>query len=532
MPYRLPDRGHGWLEAWPTLPHVGASRPIVAIAFVVAVSLLGIAARAGLGYASRGYVNHDDALSLFESQAPQSRMLVFDTMPPLYSRTLSVWNQLFGIGVLQARMLSVFFSVLTLAVIYVMARYLFDRRVALLSLLLLAVSQLSVLFGQMIRPYAMFQFLALLCCYLFVRSLREQRLAWWMAFVASSILTMYTHYYGVLVIAALTVCALICRKRYRIRASWIAGAAAAGFVSYLPWLAALRSGSPTDLRRFYTVHANGLPWYFVVHWGTFFRILREFNNGISAGWRTFAAGILLFSLPAAVALASAVRKSLSRNTRDDMAQSPDLEGTVIVAVLWLFPVLVLLAAGALGLPFTDRYVLFCAAPYYILVAFGISKSKIRALRLGLIALIVPYSVYSIAYTFSQRSDAARQVMAHIQANLRAGDCGMFLWSITAPPSWLTLWDAPRTSLPLAPTPLAPVDRVSFRLISPADLPGAFTRCRRVWVVKGGDADLGPASAQLKRLDEEAMRVLGPGHSRDEEFSGGGFNASLYSRIGT
>jgi len=508
------------------LPAAQDLRPRTAAALAAAVFLFGCAVRAGLGYISRGYLSHDDLLSLFESQAPQASMLDFDTMPPLHAFTLSIWNKLFGIGVLQARLLSVLFSVLALAAVYLMAGYLFDRRVALLSMLLLAVSQESIFFGQMIRSYAMFQFFALLSSYLFVRSLREKRLAWWVAFAGSSILMMYIHYYGALVIAALAVCALIYRKRYRIPGTWIAGAAAVAFVSYLPWLATFRPGGPTDLRRYHEA-LPVLPSYFVVHWYTFFKTLDEFNNGISPRWWAVAAGVVLFSLPATLAL----KKVLSRKRGNGMAQRLDEEGATIIAVLWLFPLVLLLGAGALGVPFTLRYVLFCAAPYYILVAFGISRLKNGALRLGLIALIVAYSAYSIANTFGSRTDSAHAVMAHIQSNLRTGDCGALLWAMTAPPSWLALWETPRLGPPLAPTPTAQVDRLSLRLIPQASVPAAFTPCRRVWALKLGAADLGPAAEQVKRLDEEEMRTLGPGHSKVEEFSIGGFTGSLYSRNG-
>jgi hypothetical protein len=202
-----------------------------------------------------------------------------------------------------------------------------------------------------------------------------------------------------------------------------------------------------------------------------------------------------------------------------------------MAVLWLFPVLVSLGAGALGVPFTLRYVLFCAAPYYVLVAFGISRLEIGGLRLGLVALIVAYSAYPISDTFAQRTDSAQQIMAHIRSNLRTGDCGTLLWAMTAPPSWFALWDAPRLGPPLAPAPIARVDHFSFRLIPQTTTAAAFTPCRRVWVVKLGDADLGPAAEQVKRLDEEEMRALGPGNSKVAEFSIGGLTGSLYSRNG-
>jgi 4-amino-4-deoxy-L-arabinose transferase-like glycosyltransferase len=496
------------------------------VVLAATVFLCGVAVRAGLAYASRGYLSHDDLLSIFEGQASQSQMLDFDTMPPLHASILFAWSKLFGIGVLQARLLSVVFSVLALAVICRMASYLFNRRVALLSLLLLSVSQASIFFGQMIRAYAIFQFLALLSSYLFIRALREKRLPLWTAFVISSIFMEYTHYYGVFVIAALVVCAFIYRKRYPIPRSWIVGGAAVALVSYLPWLVELRPGGPTDLRRYYA-ETSGLASYFVVHWTTFFKTLDEFNNGVSFRWWTLAAGGLLLSLPAALAMG----RAFSRGASDEGPQRRNAEGATILAVLWLFPFLVLLGLGVLGVPFTLRYVLFCAAPYYILVAFGISTLKIAPLRLSLIALIVAYSGYSIADTFSQRSDSAHVVMAHIHANLRTGDCGSIVWIMTAPPSWLALWDTPAPGPPLAPIPIARADRLSARIIPRSSLPAEVTSCSRLWIIKAGEEDFGPIPEQMKRLDQEEMQMLGPSHSMVDEFVDHELAVDLYARNG-
>jgi hypothetical protein len=373
----------------------------------------------------------------------------------------------------------------------------------------------------------MFQFFALLSSYLFVRSLREKRLVLWMAFVGSSILMMYTHLYGALVLAALVVYALIYRRRYRIPAFWIAGAAAAILISYMPWIARISGGGPSDIRNYPT--QNGvLPRYLLVHWYTFFNTMDVFNNGISPRrWWAFAAGAGLFSLPAALAL----KKTLLRSAGDSVAQRLDKEGTAINAILWSFPLFLGLGAGALGLPYNARYVLFCAAPYYILVAYGISVLENSALRHGLIMLIVAYSGYSIAEAFSQRTDGARRIMAHVESNVRTGDCGAFLWVVTSPPSWLAMWDS-SSAAPLAPVPTARVDRLSFRLIPQTTLPAAFVPCLRIWVFKVPEPDLGPPAQEMKHLDEEAMRFVGPTHKKVEEFSDAGLSVSLYSANAT
>lgn len=498
----------------------------VAAALATGILLAGLAVRVALAYASLRHIDHDQASSLLRSQFPQVRRLDFDPTPPLHILTLWSWNKLFGVGVLQGRLLSALFSVLAIGVLYFMVSYLFDRRVALLSMLLLAMSRDSIFYGEIIRPYAMLQFFALLSSYLFFRSLREKRLVWWVAFVGSGILMMYTHYYGALVIAALAVCALIYRSRYQIPGYWIAGAAAGAaavaLISYLP-MAGISIGGPADIRRHLTETAN--LWYVKAHWYTFFTTLGDFNNEISPGrWWAFAAGAALFSVPAILAL----KKAFIRGRNNGFGQRPDDEGIWISAILWLFPFLAALGASALGAHYFLRYVLFCAAPYYILVAYGISMLEHNALRNGLIMLIVAFSAYSIANMFSLGTDGP--IVARLDSDATTGDCAAMLWVVTAPPSWLALWDA-SSSGPLASIPIAKPDRFSLRLIPQTTLPGAFAPCHRIWVLKVPDEALGPPAEQIKHLDEEALRFLRPSYSRAAEYSYGDVRLGLYSRNG-
>ena len=134
--------------------------------------------------------------------------------PPLHYYLLHGWLEAVGFGPLQGRLLSALFGTLAVVMMYALARYLFDRRVALLSALLLACSQLGVMYSQEARPYAQFLLFFLCCVYLFLRALREKRLSLWIAFLCLASLVIYTHYFGFFVLGSLLLFGIVYRKRY------------------------------------------------------------------------------------------------------------------------------------------------------------------------------------------------------------------------------------------------------------------------------------------------------------------------------
>ena len=170
-------------------------------------------------------VSGDEAFSItltLEPLAQEMHKLVLDVVhPPLHYLALRGWLNLFGFGLLQARILSVIFGTLAIVFLYLLAEYLFDRRTALLAALLMGTSQLAIMFSQEARPYAQMHFLSLLSAYLFLRAFREGRALYWWGFVGASTVMLYTNYFGVFLIAALLVVAVVYRQRSQLRLWWV-----------------------------------------------------------------------------------------------------------------------------------------------------------------------------------------------------------------------------------------------------------------------------------------------------------------------
>jgi 4-amino-4-deoxy-L-arabinose transferase-like glycosyltransferase len=451
----------------------------------VAVVLLGFGLRLfRLNHESVGY---DEAFSMLATRMPVAGMwqhLVEDFVhPPLHYFVLRGWLDVFGYDVGAARMLSVVFGGLAVALLYLLTKYLFDRRSALISSLLLAVSQLSIMFAQEARPYAQFLCLFLACWYLFIRAVHTRSIGLWCGFLCSSILLIYTHYFGLLVLGTLLLFLLLYRRQFAIPAAWWIGGAAVILLSYVPWLTSGIVEAATHSAKTF----SGKNAFWGVGGSTFFTAVNFFNNGRPAGlygssplW-TFFAGGLLFAAPAAL-------------TFFTVRQRPARQHLVLAAMLWALPILGAIAAGAMHFQYNVRYVAFCAAPYYVLVGCGIARIKPSLLRSGLVVLLLAYTANALrANYFMPKREDFRAAGSYITRTAQPGDCAAFYPGLHIPQQWRVEW--PETSL---------------RILEQNEFNPGLSQCGRIWAicssVSGNPWQRERARTELRALDTTHTRI--------------------------
>jgi hypothetical protein len=119
---------------------------------------------------------------------------------PLFS--FAVWGGLFGYDELGLRSLSVLLSICSLALTFVLARRLVDKRTALAAALILGLSPLFVMFGHNARYYSMAMALALIAALATQRHLEGGGLAWLGLYIASAAGLIYAAFGGISVLAA------------------------------------------------------------------------------------------------------------------------------------------------------------------------------------------------------------------------------------------------------------------------------------------------------------------------------------------
>jgi 4-amino-4-deoxy-L-arabinose transferase-like glycosyltransferase len=107
----------------------------------------------------------------------------------------------------QLRLPYVAFGVLTVLAIFLLAREMFDERVAWLATFLAALWPRLVEYSQDLRAYALFALLATIAGYALLRALRTNHAGAWALFVAASLLELYNHHLAALNVFAFFLCA-------------------------------------------------------------------------------------------------------------------------------------------------------------------------------------------------------------------------------------------------------------------------------------------------------------------------------------
>ena len=178
-----------------------------------------------------------------------TRWTADDIQPPLYYYAVAGWTRLAGRSEWALRFPSVIFGTLTVPLMWSLALRLFGRRrrgqmAALAAGLLAALSPLYVYYAQEARMYTLLTFLGLLAGYALLRAMADDRrylhppaavagavwtreqsspvvdptgrlrarpssIRWWVLFVSASVALLYTHYFGVFLLAAYGVCFMI-----------------------------------------------------------------------------------------------------------------------------------------------------------------------------------------------------------------------------------------------------------------------------------------------------------------------------------
>jgi mannosyltransferase len=162
-----------------------------------------------------------------------------DVHPLFYYSLLHLWMNVVGQSAFAVRFLSVAFGAATGAVVYRLARALFDRRAGAMTMLMLAVAPFHIAYSQEARMYAQLGFFSALALFAFVLYDQTRARRWWALFVGSGAGVVYSHNLGFLILLALGLWVLARREFALLRATALAGATI--ILLWLPWLALVPS---------------------------------------------------------------------------------------------------------------------------------------------------------------------------------------------------------------------------------------------------------------------------------------------------
>ena len=105
---------------------------------------------------------YDEAISYKAAQLDVRSILtnqIQSSHPPLYYLILHYWISFFPDSDFSARMLSVFWNIALIPIVYCLARELFkEKKVALIAVLLIAISPFHIAYSQELRMYTQLMF--------------------------------------------------------------------------------------------------------------------------------------------------------------------------------------------------------------------------------------------------------------------------------------------------------------------------------------------------------------------------------------
>lgn len=221
----------------------------------IALGLLGLLVVSYLLRSTALYARYwiDEGLSVGIASFPLADIpgvLRQDGSPPLYYLLLAVWTDVIGDGEARTHALSLGFALLTVPVGFALARALFSERAAWYTAVLAALIPFLSYYAQETRMYTLATLLSLLLAGTFALVFLEGRRRLMPAFVLSGALLIYTHNWGLFMLAGTGLALLPLLRRGTV--AWrdaLIGYGAIGLL-YLPWV-------PTLL---YQAGHTGAPW--------------------------------------------------------------------------------------------------------------------------------------------------------------------------------------------------------------------------------------------------------------------------------
>ena len=338
----------------------------------------------------------------------------------LYYLLLRIWMY-FGQSPFFIRSLSVLIAAATLPAIYRLARMLYDRRVALIAAALLTFNAYHVRYAQEARSYALFVLLATLSSGFLVAFLQKPTRRNRFAYVLTSILAVYAHFYALLLVVGhwLTLRWLGSPGRgadasgvelaAQLRRSWkIIG------IAILPLLIFV---AKTGAGPIHWIHRPGL------------HDLLKFCE--------YLAGSNSWPLPAIYAVACiAVAAPLGKHLFE-RAQNWEIWRCQFLLIWLFFPVLLTVLLSFARPVFLARYMIFCLPALLILVAAGLARVRqswlLAAVLTGTLLLSLQGIFFVYGHDLDTERDAAGAATNFILDHTQPGDAVIFHIAATRVP---------------------------------------------------------------------------------------------------
>ncbi|MFQ5873746.1 MAG: glycosyltransferase family 39 protein [Dehalococcoidia bacterium] len=402
----------------------------------------------------------------------------------LYYVLLHFWLKL-GESEFLVRSLSASFAVVTVPVAYALGTRLFGPRVGIVTALLLPVNAFFIHYAQEARSYSLLVLMTTLSSYFFARGIERPSWKYWGACMVSSVLAIYAHFFGALVLIAHATSLVFLRRRdipwRNLAVNYVATALLLlPLVLFQPF----GSGQTGWIRQ---PEAKDIGRLFLALAGSRRNLLLVYAALCFAAW------------------GSAVVRSLR------FKQSLETWRYAFLTTWLLVPVAIAFSFSLLAKPlFVARYLIICLSPLVLLAAVGLSNITQRWLFTTTLAMLIILSGSGLSswYTGYEKEDwrgATRFVLSEAQP----GDAVFFYASSVRKPFeyYLDRFNAPSpflSPMELASSPYAPGGGGQVSASHQRQLGHLPTEDTRVWLVLSHDSVLHGGRDVKSRLIQESL----------------------------
>lgn len=334
----------------------------------------------------------DEIHSLNESNPNLTWSQVFDSLlisdphPPLYFIILHLLFKLFGYSVWTLRFVSVLFGVAGIAGTYLLAKEMFNKKVAYYAAILIAVNQFQIYYSQEARMYAMLFFTSVMSFYFLIRLLKAPNYKSTLFYAVFASLMLYTHFFALFTFFAQLLLLLLwtiskdssLELRTKLKFGLISIALI--FLFYLP-----------VLPFFNAANNKTSMWIQYPEQDVYTQIIKEFFGKSEL--------VLFFVIPLIFLYILNVYKIKSDKTSLLSAFNEKGIGSFIILLIWIFVTLLIpYVASFVKLPMiVSRYFIIVLPAIILMVAKGLDLIKSQSLQITILVTVVFLSFTDIVF---------------------------------------------------------------------------------------------------------------------------------------
>ena len=367
---------------------------------------------------------YDEACSVsFTQYSWQEAIFHRYMIKPVYFILLKLWVSLFGTNEFAVRTLSVIFGSFSIFLIYKLGKNLFNKNIGLISAFILLISPYHVYYSQQARNYSLFLFLGLLSMLIFLRLRRRITPTISLLFILNNLLLIYTHPFGIFILITQAVFSLIPWEN-RGEKKKIFFLLTISFICALP-IFIVFINNPAN------VGGNEINYIPVPSFSSIIETFEVFSYGgpkqghCGLGFEINSSRLVIPRILTTIFLIIGIFGFL---VRDESAQKKGsfISSSIskLLLLFWLsFTILTVFIFSKLFTPlYLTRYFIVTSVPFYLLVARGIRKIPVLALKLVVTLIIAMSLLYSLNITYGLSSECSwKELAVYIKSNIKDTD---------------------------------------------------------------------------------------------------------------